>query len=131
MTKCGMGTLYKSLLCFVLACAKLVLASKSLHVMCFFVILYLFLCGYFCNPQLKTLLINHEAFRLGLQKKRQVNARVTNAVERAEEGEKILFFLSVLQYSLYLLRKPFLCLYLPFHFLSRPFRQTTTDHTMG
>lgn len=79
---------------FVLACAKLVLEFKSSRVMCFFVILYLFLCVYLCNPQLKTLLINHAVFRLGLQKKRQVNARVTNAVERAE-GEKKLYSFSL------------------------------------
>lgn len=42
------------------------------------------------------MLINHAVFRLGLQKEMQVNARVTNAVERAGEKYPILFFCSLL-----------------------------------
>lgn len=50
------------------------------------------MCLYSCSAQKQALLINHAVFRLGLQKEKQVNARVTNAVERA--GENITLFLT-------------------------------------
>lgn len=62
---------------------------------CFF----LCICLYLFSPQWKALLINHAVFRLELQKEKQVNARVTNAVERA--GKNItLFFPSILIHSI-------------------------------
>ena len=74
---------HKSVYARLCDCAKLVLALKSLCVICFKFSVSVCVCLYLCSPQKQAWLINHAVFRLGLQKEKQVNARVTNAVERA------------------------------------------------
>lgn len=69
--------------------------------------------------------INHAVFRLGLQKEKQVNARVTNAVEKAGKKYCILSLYSLL-FTLFMVAAISVFISVIFCFLSGLFCQAIT-----